>query len=272
MKVCPRGPARQEEGARSGRTRITPVTALVPTIIALALLIAATYAVLRIAGVPGRIAPLTAILRGALQLAAISFVLAGVIREGYWVALALAVMFSVAAITAARRLGPRSKRYLTTAAAMAGGVVLAGSIVFTTGAIAATPRYVLAIGGIVIGNAMTTTVLAGRRFLEDAHQQWEQVEGWLALGATPREATRSIARRAVQSALIPSTDQTRTTGLVTLPGAFVGAIFGGLSPFEAGRFQIVVLACIIASGATAAVILVQVLQPLQQQPVPPGAR
>lgn len=43
------------------------------------------------------------------------------------------------------------------------------------------------------------------------------------------------------------TDQTKTTGLVTLPGAFVGAIFGGVSPLEAGRFQIVVLAAIMAA-------------------------
>jgi putative ABC transport system permease protein len=39
-----------------------------------------------------------------------------------------------------------------------------------------------------------------------------------------------------------SLDQARTTGLVTLPGAFVGALFGGASPVEAAQFQLVVLA------------------------------
>ena len=50
---------------------------------------------------------------------------------------------------------------------------------------------------------------------------------WLALGATPRQAVRDIARTAAAEALLPAIDQTRTVGLVTLPGAFVGALFGG---------------------------------------------
>ena len=57
------------------------------------------------------------------------------------------------------------------------------------------------------------------------------------------------------AAMIPSTDQTKTTGLVTLPGAFVGAIFGGLSPLEAGRFQVVVLAAIMATASLTAVLV-----------------
>ncbi|WP_347110904.1 ABC transporter permease [Paenarthrobacter sp. S56] len=103
---------------------------------------------------------------------------------------------------------------------------------------------------------MTTAVLAGRRFTEAVNDHWEEVEGWLALGATPRQATLELARGAAHSALIPSIDQTKTTGLVTLPGAFVGAIFGGISPVEAGRFQIVVLAGIMATGAITAVAVI----------------
>ncbi|HAG63588.1 MAG TPA: hypothetical protein DCL70_06205, partial [Kocuria sp.] len=84
---------------------------------------------------------------------------------------------------------------------------------------------------------------------------WDEVEGWLALGATPRRATLDLARRAVHDALVPALDQTRTTGLVVLPGAFVGAIFGGVSPLEAGRFQIVVLGAILAAGAVSAALV-----------------
>ncbi|MCU1580761.1 MAG: hypothetical protein JWO01_149, partial [Microbacteriaceae bacterium] len=68
------------------------------------------------------------------------------------------------------------------------------------------------------------------------------------------------------SALIPPTDQTKTTGLVTLPGAFVGAIFGGVSPIEAGRFQIVVLAAIMSAGAITAVIVMRILAPVKVRP------
>ena len=70
--------------------------------------------------------------------------------------------------------------------------------------------------------------------------------------------------------LIPATDQTKTTGLVTLPGAFVGAIFGGLSPLEAGRFQIVVLASIMAAAAITAVVVARGLGPIRSRPTVPA--
>jgi putative ABC transport system permease protein len=139
-------------------------------------------------------------------------------------------------------------------------------VVFSTGTIDFTPRYVLAIGGIVIGNAMTIATLTGRRFTELVRDRWDQVEAWMSLGATPRQSTRDLTRDAVYAALIPTTDQTKTTGLVTLPGAFVGATFGGVSPLEAGRFQIVVLASLMAAGAITAVIMAVWMASVRVQP------
>jgi putative ABC transport system permease protein len=146
------------------------------------------------------------------------------------------------------------------------GVVVSFSVVFLTGALELSARYALAIGGIVIGNSMSIATLAGRRFTEAVDDHWEEVEGWLSLGATPRQSTLEQARLAVYSALIPSVDQTKTTGLVTLPGAFVGAIFGGVSPLEAGRFQVVVLAAIMAAGSITAVIVSAWLAPVRVRP------
>jgi len=219
-------------------------------------------------GVPHRFAAVTAIARGALQLALISVVLTDVISDARWVGVVLVVMFAVAAWTAARRVGPDRRTLVTVAAAMFAGVAVALGVVFATGAVALTPRYALALGGIVIGGAMTVAGLTGRRFTEIVDDRWLEVEGWLALGATMRRATLDHARLAVRAALIPSLDQTRTTGLVTLPGAFVGAIFGGLSPVEAGRFQVVVLASIMAAGSITAVLLAIGLGALRVRPVP----
>jgi putative ABC transport system permease protein len=248
---------------------VTTLAALAPTLLGVAVLAVVTIGVLAWTGAPERFGPTLAILRGAAQLAVISLVLAGVITSPLWVAVALLVMFCVATATATRRLGWSREHLLLVAAAMAAGILVALVIVFATGAIAFTTRYALAIGGIVIGNSMSIATLAGRRFLESVNEQWEQVEGWLALGATPRESTRDLARRAVHTALIPSTDQTKTTGLVTLPGAFVGAIFGGVSPLEAGRFQIVVLASIMGAGAVTAAVVIGVLAPVRTRPGAP---
>lgn len=201
--------------------------ALVPTLVALAILMAVATAVLWGARSPSFLAPSLAVVRGAAQLALISLVLGGIITDPFWVAVALLVMFSVAAVTATRRLAWSWHRFAAVAATMAVGIAVTLVVVFGTGAVALEPRYALAVGGIVIGNCMTIAVLAGRRFFEAVRGEWDQVEGWLALGAAPRRATLTQARLSIHSALIPSIDQTKTTGLVTLPGAFVGAIFGG---------------------------------------------
>ena len=247
---------------------MTVVGELAPTIVGVLVLCAISILVLSIAGVPERFASTLAVLRGAVQLAVISFILTGVITSPWWVGLALLVMFCVAVGTATKRLGMSRRHLGAVGAGVGAGALVSLGTVFATGALAPTPRYLLAIGGIIIGNSMAITILSARRFLEAVDEHWEEVEGWFALGARPLEATRSLARRAVHTALVPSIDQTKTTGLVTLPGAFVGAIFGGLPPFEAGRFQIVVLAAILASGAVAGTLTVRLLSEVRQRPVP----
>ena len=241
---------------------------LISTLLGVTVLIVVATGVLAVFGAPHRWAPALAVLRGLLQLAVVSVILTGVIRSGVWVGLALLVMFVVASATATHRIGWSRRHALMMFSAMAAGIVVTLAVVFATGAIAFSARYVLAIGGIVIGNSMSIATLAGRRFTEMTIDNWDQVEGWMALGAAPRQSTRDLARQAVYAALIPSTDQTKTTGLVTLPGAFVGAIFGGVSPLEAGRFQIVVLAGIMAAGTVTAVLVALWLAPVRRKPVP----
>jgi putative ABC transport system permease protein len=241
---------------------------LMPTVAVVLLLSLVTAAVLRGYRTRHPFAPAAAVLRGALQLAAISLVLSGIITDPLWVGIGLGVMLVAAIAVVNRRIGPSGRHFGWAAAAMTLGVAVTLAIVFLSGSIEFSPRYVLAIGGIIIGNAMSIATIAGRRFGEAVTEHWDEVEGWLALGATGRQSTRDLARRSVYFAMIPSTDQTRTTGLVTLPGAFVGAIFGGASPLEAGRFQIVVLAGILCAGSLVAVTLIHLLSPVERKPDP----
>ena len=91
---------------------------------------------------------------------------------------------------------------------------------------------------------------------------------WLAIGATPREAVRDIARAAAAEALVPGLDQTRTVGLVTLPGAFVGALLGGASPVAAARFQLVVLVGLLCAQVITATVVVNVQGAPTRLPMP----
>ncbi len=239
----------------------SPPEAVVPTLIGITILLALATGALRLARVPHTWAPLTAVLRGGIQLFLLGIVLTGVIADPLWVGVALAVMFTVAAVTSTRRVVWSASRLAIVAASMALGVGITVTTVFGVGALEFSPRYALALGGIVIGGAMSVATLAGRRLAQATHERWDEVEGWLALGATPRQATVDLGRHAIYEALVPSLDQTKTTGLVTLPGAFVGAIFGGAAPLEAGRFQLIVLAAIMTAGAITAVVMVYAVAP-----------
>ena len=239
-----------------------------PTLLGVAVLTVVTTVVLAAYRVPRIWSPAIAIARGAVQLAVISVILTGVITSPYLIATALAVMFSVAATVATGRIGWSLRSFRVMSTSIAAGAAVAAATVFTTGALEFTTRYALALGAIIIGNSMTVATLTGRLFTGAVIDHWEEVEGWLALGAPPRTSTLQLARRAVRNALIPAIDQTKTTGLVVLPGAFVGAIFGGLSPVEAGRFQIIVLAAILAAGSITAVLIVTWLGPISVKPQP----
>lgn len=239
---------------------------LAPTVLGVGILAAIAVAVLAVFGVAHSWEPAVAILRGAAQLAVISVILTGIISSPIWIAVALAVMFAIASAVATRRVGWSRAHTLTMSVSIATGVLTAAIVVFGAHALEFTPRYVLAIGAIIIGNAMSIATLTGRQFTGLLSDHWDEVEGWLALGAAPRQSTIALARRAVRDAIIPSIDQTKTTGLVVLPGAFVGAIFGGISPLEAGRFQIVVLAAILAAGAITATLVVRFLGPVGTRP------
>ena len=70
---------------------------------------------------------------------------------------------------------------------------------------------------------------------------------------------QAIARDAAAEALVPALDQTRTVGLVTLPGAFIGALLGGASAATAARFQVVVLVGLLCAESITAVLLAWLL-------------
>lgn len=210
--------------------------------------------------------PLVAILRACLQLAIIAVILRGVLTTPWLVVAFVALMMSTASWTARSRLrelwgGRRSAVYGVVAGSLVGvGLVLALRLVDWEA------RYVIAVAGILVGNAMTAATLSGRNFLARARARAAEVEGWLALGATSPVAFDEVGREAAREALLPTLDQTKATGLVTLPGAFVGALFGGASPVAAAAFQLVVLAGI---GLTMTVTAIVVVRLAGRSPVVP---
>jgi putative ABC transport system permease protein len=203
-------------------------------------------------------AVVTASARAVLQLGVVSLLITAVLRSWWATAAFVLVMLTVAVATSARRVSSL-RRGWPVALAIAGGAVPVAAGVVVAGTTPLTTVAVLPIAGILIGGAMTATSLTGRRALDELHDRHGEYEAALALGFLPREAALEVCRPTAGRALVPALDQTRTVGLVTLPGAFVGVLLGGGSAVQAGATQLLVLVALLAVEAIAAAVVLELV-------------
>ncbi|MDX6325234.1 MAG: UDP-glucose/iron transport system permease protein [Nocardioidaceae bacterium] len=199
--------------------------------------------------------PFWAITRAVVQLTVIALLLRGILSVPWTVAGFILLMLATASATAAGRLSELWHGRRTALLGVLAGALSTLVVIFGLRMVAFEVRYLVAVGGIVIGNSMSAATLAGRNFLRGARSRRSEVEAWLSLGATSAQAHQEIGREAVRESLLPTLDQTKSTGLVTLPGAFVGALFGGASPAVAAQFQLVVLAGIALTMTVTGIVV-----------------
>ncbi|MVZ99235.1 ABC transporter permease [Actinomadura sp. LD22] len=198
--------------------------------------------------------------RAAVQLAAVSALIAAVLRDAGYTAAFVAGMVVIAVVTAGRRItgGLRAGAW-TTALPIVAGVAPVLALLLASRLVPLRTVSVLPIAGIFIGGAMSATGLTGRRALDELATRRGEYEGGLALGLTPRDAAMEVCRPAAALALFPVLDQTRTVGLVTLPGAFVGVLLGGADPAQAGATQLLVLIGLLAIEVVAVLITLELV-------------
>jgi putative ABC transport system permease protein len=207
-----------------------------------------------------------AAVRATVQLAAVSTVLLAVVRSLWLSAAFVLLMLTVATATSAGRItgtglrdGRPASRLLPVALPILGGTVPVVALVLASGAVPLRGVAVIPVAGILIGGAMTATSLAGRRIRDELTDRRGEVEAALALGFVRRDAVLLVARPVGATALVPPLDQTRTVGLVTLPGAFVGVLLGGGSPLEAGAAQLLVLIGLLATEVLAVWVVTELI-------------
>ncbi|HEX8496466.1 MAG TPA: ABC transporter permease, partial [Actinomycetales bacterium] len=196
--------------------------------------------------------------RAVVQLLVVALVIGAVLGSLPLTLLFLTFMGVVASATAARRLTRHRDGAWAAVPVLAAAVpVLAGLV--AVGLVPAVGVTLVPIGGILVGGAMTATVLAGRRTLDALRSRRGEVEAALALGLLPRDAALLVARPDAALALVPGLDQTRTVGLVTLPGAFVGMLLGGASPAAAAAVQLVVLVSLLLVQSVAVLAVLELV-------------
>jgi putative ABC transport system permease protein len=135
--------------------------------------------------------------------------------------------------------------------------VLAGSWLVTAVAVFAVvraepwyrPQYAIPLLGMILGNTLNGISLGLDRLGSELDARRDQVEAQLALGATRWEAARGPVREAVRTGMVPILNSMMIVGIVSLPGMMTGQLLSGVDPFEAVKYQIVIMILIAAATA-----------------------
>lgn len=197
-----------------------------------------------------------AVVRSFVQLVAIGYVITLIFDQDnlLFVFALIAVMVAFGAFTArsrARRV-PGAMLPLVIGLSLAAAATL--GLVVGLGIFEPEARYLVPVGGMVVGNAMTASAVALNRLGDEFHDSAARIEATLALGATAREAALPAVRRALRSGTITLIDSTKTTGLIFFPGTMVGMLLAGADPTDAVRLQLILLYVLLGSVAIAALV------------------
>jgi putative ABC transport system permease protein len=197
-----------------------------------------------------------AVARSFVQLTAIGYVINLIFDEGNlaFVFVLIAVMVLFGALTARSRAKNVPDAFWPLLIALSAAAVTTLGLVVALGIIDPKPRYLVPVGGMVVGNAMTAAAVALNRLGEDVRDNSRQIEATLALGATSSQAVAELVRRSLRSGMITLVDSTKTTGLIFFPGTMVGMLLAGADPVDAVRLQLILLYALLGSVSIAALI------------------
>jgi putative ABC transport system permease protein len=110
-------------------------------------------------------------------------------------------------------------------------------------------RYLIPIGGMILGNSLRGNIVGIGEFYEDIRRNENRYLYNLSLGAGRYEALAPYIRKCIRSALKPTLANIATAGLVFLPGMMTGQILGGASPMLAIKYQISIMIALYVSTA-----------------------
>jgi putative ABC transport system permease protein len=219
-----------------------------------------------------------AVVRSFIQLTAIGFVIQVIFDEDTLalVILLIAVMVVFGAFTARHRARHVPNAFWPLVIAL--GIAATGTLglVVALGVFEPEPRFLVPVGGMVVGNSMTASAVALNRLGDEVHSSAREIEATLALGATSTQAAAPIVRRSLRSGMIALVDSTKTTGLIFFPGTMVGMLLAGAEPEDAVRLQLILLYTLLGSVALAGLISISLayrsfFTPAHQLREPPEA-
>lgn len=199
-----------------------------------------------------------ATMRAAVQLVAVGSALGLIVDPTRplflsWIWVAFMVVF--AAFTVRRRAPEVPAVFQLALGATTAAAAVSLGVIFGLGIFPAQGRTIVPLGGMMVGNSMTATVVAARRILGELSDKRPEVEARLALGQPWPVAARPYVRSALRTALTNQIETTKAVGLVFLPGAMTGLILAGVKPIDAVLVQAAIMYLILGSAATTVTVV-----------------
>lgn len=196
-------------------------------------------------------------IRATVQLTAVGYILQVVFNLEDWPYLFLMIllMMIVASQNAAKRGPGLDGIFFKVLISIGAAEVVTMVILLGLHIVEATPRFIIPLSGMVIGNSMVACGLLLNRLRGEIHNHRDEIQVALSLGATSRQAADVALRSAIRASTIPVIDSLKTVGLVQLPGMMTGLIIGGTSPVQAVRYQLLILFVLTAVVTLSGIIL-----------------
>ena len=117
-------------------------------------------------------------------------------------------------------------------------------------------RFLIPIGGMLLGNSLGGTIIAVSLFYNDLRRNENRYVSALSFGAQRTEALLPHFRTALKSALKPSLGNVAVMGIVFLPGLMTGQLIAGLSPMTAITYQLALMLTIYTATTVCVTIAI----------------
>jgi putative ABC transport system permease protein len=164
-------------------------------------------------------------------------------------------MVIIGATTSARRVPEVPGLFWLSAAALGLAVAVSLAVVFGLAMLPLVPRTVVPAAGMLLGNAIASSILVARRTVTEISTHHDRIETRLALGQPAVAALRPQVRDALRTAITPQIETTKIVGIIALPGTMVGLLLAGVEPADAVMLQIAVMLLILGSVAITTVVV-----------------
>jgi len=116
------------------------------------------------------------------------------------------------------------------------------------------PKSVIPIFGMLIGNSLNGVVLGVERFESEIRNHRDLFISDLSFGLSPIFAAKKYIQVALKAAMTPILNAMSIVGIVSIPGMMTGQILSGASPFEASKYQLLILVSIMGTIFIGAII------------------